>query len=203
MVVLYLGFLPLWWYSLDALTLLWATGADLAYSVFDSQTTIEASGKTINFYVTIEGQRHSSALKVDTASYGIPLLLALVIATPGTIRSRLKALGAGLLIMLLITVPAIMMWAKLTSLELEEQISPSALDRGTRSQFFYYAFHGYAFSQPVLAVLTWLTLLMLGVFKKSQEKTRKEASAVNRNDPCPCGSGLKYKRCCGRVPNPS
>ena len=21
--------------------------------------------------------------------------------------------------------------------------------------------------------------------------------AVGRNDPCPCGSGLKYKRCCG------
>ncbi|HWT73216.1 MAG TPA: SEC-C metal-binding domain-containing protein [Mobilitalea sp.] len=21
---------------------------------------------------------------------------------------------------------------------------------------------------------------------------------VNRNDPCPCGSGLKYIKCCGR-----
>ena len=27
--------------------------------------------------------------------------------------------------------------------------------------------------------------------KKSQEK-------VKRNDPCPCGSGKKYKQCCGR-----
>ncbi len=24
------------------------------------------------------------------------------------------------------------------------------------------------------------------------------ASAAGRNDPCPCGSGMKYKRCCGR-----
>jgi hypothetical protein len=24
------------------------------------------------------------------------------------------------------------------------------------------------------------------------------AKKVGRNDPCPCGSGLKYKRCCGR-----
>jgi hypothetical protein len=23
------------------------------------------------------------------------------------------------------------------------------------------------------------------------------ASAVGRNDPCPCGSGKKYKQCCG------
>ena len=21
---------------------------------------------------------------------------------------------------------------------------------------------------------------------------------VGRNDPCPCGSGLKYKKCCGK-----
>jgi uncharacterized protein len=25
-----------------------------------------------------------------------------------------------------------------------------------------------------------------------------QARRVGRNDPCPCGSGLKYKRCCGR-----
>ena len=24
------------------------------------------------------------------------------------------------------------------------------------------------------------------------------ASSVGRNDPCPCGSGKKYKKCCGR-----
>ncbi|MCK9343663.1 MAG: SEC-C domain-containing protein [Massilibacteroides sp.] len=22
---------------------------------------------------------------------------------------------------------------------------------------------------------------------------------MGRNDPCPCGSGLKYKKCCGRM----
>ena len=26
---------------------------------------------------------------------------------------------------------------------------------------------------------------------------RKEVK-VGRNDPCPCGSGKKYKKCCGR-----
>lgn len=25
------------------------------------------------------------------------------------------------------------------------------------------------------------------------------APKVGRNDPCPCGSGLKYKKCCGRL----
>ena len=27
---------------------------------------------------------------------------------------------------------------------------------------------------------------------------RREAPKVGRNDPCPCGSGKKYKQCCGR-----
>lgn len=27
---------------------------------------------------------------------------------------------------------------------------------------------------------------------------RSEKASVGRNDPCPCGSGRKYKKCCGR-----
>ena len=30
------------------------------------------------------------------------------------------------------------------------------------------------------------------------EQAHKEA-AVGRNDPCPCGSGKKYKKCCGKA----
>ena len=26
----------------------------------------------------------------------------------------------------------------------------------------------------------------------------RKGEKVGRNDPCPCGSGLKYKKCCGR-----
>ena len=26
----------------------------------------------------------------------------------------------------------------------------------------------------------------------------KHGETVGRNDPCPCGSGKKYKKCCGR-----
>ena len=30
-----------------------------------------------------------------------------------------------------------------------------------------------------------------------EEPIQREAPKVGRNDPCPCGSGKKYKRCCG------
>ena len=32
----------------------------------------------------------------------------------------------------------------------------------------------------------------------SVSETRKNDQKVGRNDPCPCGSGLKYKKCCGK-----
>jgi preprotein translocase subunit SecA len=35
--------------------------------------------------------------------------------------------------------------------------------------------------------------------KEELKKTpKKAAEKVGRNDPCPCGSGKKYKNCCGR-----
>jgi preprotein translocase subunit SecA len=34
----------------------------------------------------------------------------------------------------------------------------------------------------------------------SRPKTvRRQVEKVGRNDPCPCGSGKKYKKCCGKA----
>jgi uncharacterized protein len=35
---------------------------------------------------------------------------------------------------------------------------------------------------------------------RTSESLRRAAQKVGRNEPCPCGSGKKFKRCCG---NPS
>tara|TARA_A100001201_G_scaffold135705_2_gene124152 strand:- start:1014 stop:1196 length:183 start_codon:yes stop_codon:yes gene_type:complete len=33
-------------------------------------------------------------------------------------------------------------------------------------------------------------------FLKDQKTIRRELAKVGRNDPCPCGSGKKNKKCC-------
>ncbi|MFN7684130.1 MAG: SEC-C metal-binding domain-containing protein, partial [Oligoflexia bacterium] len=33
---------------------------------------------------------------------------------------------------------------------------------------------------------------------QSETQFKQEAKSVGRNEPCPCGSGSKYKRCCGK-----
>ncbi|HHT70264.1 MAG TPA: hypothetical protein GX016_01630, partial [Firmicutes bacterium] len=32
---------------------------------------------------------------------------------------------------------------------------------------------------------------------RPQQPYRRQGKKIERNDPCPCGSGKKYKKCCG------
>jgi preprotein translocase subunit SecA len=34
--------------------------------------------------------------------------------------------------------------------------------------------------------------------KERPQTVHRAGSKVGRNDPCPCGSGKKYKKCCGK-----
>ena len=36
-----------------------------------------------------------------------------------------------------------------------------------------------------------------GLLQQKGQTIRRETPKVGRNDPCPCGSGKKYKKCCG------
>ncbi len=38
----------------------------------------------------------------------------------------------------------------------------------------------------------------LGMVKEPDRPVRRKKEKIGRNDPCPCGSGKKYKKCCGR-----
>ena len=51
---------------------------------------------------------------------------------------------------------------------------------------------GEALYQIVEGVFTLKTLNV------PNEPVRRESPRIGRNDPCPCGSGKKYKQCCGR-----
>ena len=47
---------------------------------------------------------------------------------------------------------------------------------------------------PLLIIVLLFILLTDGSDKK---RPVKKGEKVGRNDPCPCGSGKKYKKCCG------
>lgn len=171
------------------------TAADWVYGFFDPRVSIIPDGRIVRVVVAAPpelGAQNTSGLRLDTVSYGLPMLAALVIVTHArSIMAKVRALVVGVAVMAALTVPAVMAWAKLTSLQVDDQIAVS----GDRSSFLFYAFHGYAFSQPVIAVGLWLGMMMLGMFKAS-EQAAAPVIAIARNAPCPCGSGRKYKKCC-------
>jgi len=55
---------------------------------------------------------------------------------------------------------------------------------------------------PTLAALHghWLAERRPAMASASRGPQRREAPKVGRNDPCPCGSGQKFKKCCGIAP---
>jgi hypothetical protein len=204
---LYIVLLPFWWYTLDAFAFVAGHAADFVYGLFDSNVSIAPSDNTISVEVIASartgfgGEKHSSGLRLSTVTYGLPMLLALVLVTRAdSLRARLRALATGLLVMTALTVPAILMWARMTSQQLYDQIQRETFLGGNpeAAGFFYYTFHGYAFSQPVVAVLVWVAMILLGLFK-DKPKQEVRVTQVARNAQCPCGSGRKYKRCCGRA----
>ncbi|MEJ2057885.1 MAG: SEC-C metal-binding domain-containing protein [Desulfofustis sp.] len=38
-----------------------------------------------------------------------------------------------------------------------------------------------------------------GAVEKNREPVKREGEKIGRNAPCPCGSGKKYKKCCGKL----
>ncbi len=199
-VVLYLAFLPLWWYSLQTLATVAGVTANWIYGFLDPRVSINPDGRIIRVFVTTSGigaaQTISSGLRLDTVTYGLPLLAALVIVTRAdSIVAKIRTLLVGLGVMVVLTVPAVMAWAQVISLEVDERIAPGS---GGKSSLLFDAFHGYAFSQPVVAVAVWWALIMFGSFK-GRPRQKTPAVAIPRNAACPCGSGRKYKRCCGRA----
>jgi preprotein translocase subunit SecA len=40
-------------------------------------------------------------------------------------------------------------------------------------------------------------VLSRGEDTPANQTIKRESEKVGRNDPCPCGSGKKYKKCCG------
>jgi hypothetical protein len=192
--VLYVAILPVWWFSLGIISAAAGTCASWIYALSGSGVSISPDSRTVQVSVTAaDGTAKSSGLRMDTVTYGWPMLVALVMVTgKRSLASKARPLLIGSAVMFVFSVLAVVAWASLTRLQMEQQTRPGA---GDRSSFLYLAFHGYAFLQPAIAVLIWLSLVMLGRFNI---KDSSRSVPTSRNAPCPCGSGRKYKRCCGR-----
>lgn len=69
------------------------------------------------------------------------------------------------------------------------------MNREIRSDFLRFLFH---VEDPERVEKKRMTKNLKEGATEKQQTIKRQAPKVGRNDPCPCGSGKKYKNCCGR-----
>jgi len=128
-----------------------------------------------------------ASLREGWYTRNIPMFLAIVLAATRTFRGRLFAvLGLGLLGVIALDglVGAAHAWATMS------KVVPFTPAYHVLSVFGVWSLGG-LFVAPIF-VAAVLALSFLGA-----QPGLRPAGSTGRNEPCPCGSGLKYKRCCG------
>jgi hypothetical protein len=135
------------------------------------------------------------------ADYGTPVLAALILATPGwTWRRRGRALVMGLALLALTQVASLIVTilaSQQSPVMSPDGMLPPAHYSPVKQAIFYALYYFFeTMGHGFFALLIFLGLIAFGW--SSQEGVAEVAMAqrVGRNDPCPCGSGRKYKRCC-------
>lgn len=74
----------------------------------------------------------------------------------------------------------------------------AATARGAPEQFYLPGELAKALHQPWTPADTWMVLDPLMKTEQAGRKLGAGTASIGRQDPCPCGSGRKWKRCCGR-----
>lgn len=74
----------------------------------------------------------------------------------------------------------------------------AATARGAPEQFYLPAELAKALHQPWTPANTWLVLDPLLKADQAGRKPGASPASIGRQDPCACGSGRKFKRCCGK-----
>ena len=140
------------------------------------------------------------------SSYALILFASLMLATPGwSLRQRLRLLGIGLALL------AVAEFAFFISTIEYSQHRSLPMSTGTLlypvgysrakdvvSTWIYYFFQ--TMGRELFPLLTYVGVIGIAWTSVPEQVTPRPAtSAPRRNDPCPCGSGKKYKRCCGKA----
>lgn len=88
-----------------------------------------------------------------------------------------------------------------SEIELDDITEDSEIDKTILLHKLYYNMLG-AKANWLYGLDEWDALLTAeersNIRKQYNEDNRAVSTKVGRNDPCPCGSGKKYKKCCGK-----
>lgn len=210
--VLFLGLLPVWRQVSPLYTHILAKVAQPFLPAFKGDPPgffVLRPKETVIFVVdsrtvkeNVVGRSSTAKFETSQAHRNVPLLLALFLATPGVLRGRhVKALAIALGVLFVWHAGYVtfvihrLVEQMILASEIAAQSGAARAAVETRLPFEIFL---RLFIPQMLPFVLWAGLVHF------RQPTLVEPSAtpivtVGRNDPCPCGSGKKYKRCCGRI----
>ena len=140
-------------------------------------------------------------LWVPDQNYGLVLIAALVLATPGwSLRRRGRAIGVSFALITLTqfaTVIVNVLYIQRSPFETQYgsfSLAPPGESPVPHTLFQWLYTFLVVVGPGLFALLVYWALI---AFTWGRPDGSATGAVVGRNDPCPCGSGLKAKRCCG------
>jgi hypothetical protein len=126
------------------------------------------------------------------AMYISPIIIySLILGWPGlSAKQRIKSIAVSiplLIVVQLLDIPIFFVNEIETSL---------ALDSSSHFHDFWVYFINNGGRQFLSLIVAMLSIASVRIVLP--KKTKYDKAPVGRNDPCPCNSGKKYKKCCGR-----
>jgi len=156
---------------------------------------IEFSARGHDIYFTVK-RRPGFEAWVDSRLIvaNLPLLITLVLMTPGMRWQRRAVRGlVGIALLLSAHVAVLITKVQVVLISAKHPLAGSPALWSMVDDFFEVV------GKTFFPILIWLALClpyMLGAVDNRREQASKQAES-GRNSPCPCGSGKKYKKCCG------
>jgi SEC-C motif-containing protein len=207
------GFVPalaaasLAWFALApvyaaGLAVLAQAAAPLIERTPDARYAVEGSRVVIHRPLVVPGETAPRDLAhtvwLAAGAFGIPVFAAFVIVTPGwSWSTRMRALGLGLAFLTVTQIGTVLVtigfWQEMPV-------------RGPAGQALYLPGHSAARLRVLSAAYYFLEIMGRGFFVLGgyvallsipERAWRSPRTPAGRNAPCPCGSGEKFKRCCG------
>ena len=121
-------------------------------------------------------------------------LWALLLATPGIrLGRRFLYLGIGAFLLYLSHVFFVITKVEMTLLQAAHPWAGNEVFWHYLDDFFE------VIGKVFFPILIWLGLHLVYLMGAVDPARRSQAAEVGRNQPCPCGSGRKYKHCCLRA----
>jgi len=176
----------------NALTLFMARTMQLFATLGDYPIRFWASGQEIYFEIS-HGKRFQAWLDTRPIFSNLPVLLTLIAATPCLLwRRRLVYVLTG---------GALLFLTHLSFLYVKVQvvlITARHIDAGSPGLWQSLDDMFEVTGKTFFPIFIWLLLAFPYMLGAVDVRKRKEPLSLPRNALCPCGSGKKYKRCCGR-----